>query len=454
MSPRRRAAILSFPLALIAALSLLLFGELSYHRSQTALQDTTDAYDVRLEVERLLRLMVDAESGQRGYLLTGRTDYLKPFAEATQSIGQLLLGMTRFYLAPARSEQMGDFARLARLVETKISEMDVTLQARRDGRENAWRAVIESEIGRETQEQLRQQAVGLALVESARLQSHQAQVSRTLLISRIGVATMTMLSLLAFYFYLRQARQVIALRERQREVLEAERDTLDLEVRERTAQLTELARYLQTSQENQRSLLARELHDELGALLTSAKLDVARLQSRLPAISPEARERIAHLNEVLNSGIALKRRIIEDLRPSALGNLGLLASLDILTREFAKSSGLEVQATLEPVELAPDGELTVYRFVQEALTNIAKYAKAERVDVVLQPNNGGVDISVRDNGKGFDPAVVRSSAHGLVGMRYRVEAERGSMEIDAKPGGGTLLRAWLPSSAAEPSAKP
>ncbi|MBA3625881.1 MAG: CHASE3 domain-containing protein, partial [Methylibium sp.] len=355
MTPRRRAAVLSFPLALIAALSLLLFGELSYHRSQTALRDTTDAYDVRLEVERLLRLMVDAESGQRGYLLTGRTDYLKPFAEATQSIGQLLLGMTRFYSAPARSAQVRDFARLARLVETKISEMDVTVQARRDGREDAWRAVIESEIGRETQEQLRQQAEGLALVESARLQSHQAQVSRSLLVSRIGVATMTMLSVLAFYFYLRQASQVIALRERQREVLEAERDTLDLEVRERTAQLTELAGYLQTSQENQRSLLARELHDELGALLTSAKLDVARLQSRLPAISPEARERIAHLNEVLNSGIALKRRIIEDLRPSALGNLGLLASLDILTREFAKSSGLEVQATLEPVELAPDG---------------------------------------------------------------------------------------------------
>lgn len=455
MTPRRRAAILSFPLALVAALALLLFGELSYHRSQSALRDTTDAYDVRLEVERLLRLMVDAESGQRGYLLTGRTDYLKPFAEATQSIGQLLLGMTRFYSAPERAAQVGDFARLARLVETKISEMDLTVQARRDGREDAWRAVIESEIGRETQEELRQRAEGLALVESARLQSHQAQVSQTLLISRVGVATMTMLSVLAFYFYLRRARQVIDLRERQHEGLQAERDTLDIQVRERTAQLTELARYLQTTQENQRSLLARELHDELGALLTSAKLDVARLQSRLPAPSPEVRERMSHLNEVLNSGIALKRRIIEDLRPSALSNLGLLASLDILTREFAKGSGLEVVTRVEPVELGAEGELTIYRFVQEALTNIAKYAKATRVDVVLQSgkdDEGGISISVRDNGQGFDPATVRSSAHGLVGMRYRVEAERGRMEIDARPGGGTRLKAWLPSVPAESDA--
>lgn len=456
MTPRRRAAALSFPLALLAAFALLLFGELSYHRSQSALRDTTNAYDVRLEVERLLRLMADAESGQRGYLLTGRTDYLKPFAAATQSVGQLLLGMTTYYSAPERRPQMADFVRLARLVETKISEMDVTVQARRDGREDAWRAVIESEIGRETQEELRQQAEGLALVESARLQSHQAQVNRTLWVNRIGVAAMTVLSMLAFYFYLRRARQVIDLRERQREGLQAERDTLDRQVRERTAQLTELARYLQTTQENQRSLLARELHDELGALLTSAKLDVARLQSRLPAPAPEVRERMSHLNEVLNSGIALKRRIIEDLRPSALGNLGLIASLDILTREFAKSSGIEVQTTLEPVELAPEGELTIYRFVQEALTNIAKYAKATRVEVVLQPGGQGphgtegVAISVRDNGEGFDPGKVRSSAHGLVGMRYRVEAERGRMQIETRPNGGTLLTAWLPSTAAQP----
>jgi signal transduction histidine kinase len=447
-SHRRRAAALSFPLALVAALALLLIGEVSFHRSQSALRDTTQAFDVRLEVDRMLRLMVDAESGQRGYLLTGRTDYLKPFAESTQSIGRLLLDMSNYYSDPARSAQMGDFARLARLVETKISEMDITVQARRDGRDDAWRAVIESEIGRETQENIRTLAGRLAKVESARLAVHQAQVSQTLIFSRLGVATLTTLSVLAFYFYLRQARQLIALRERQREALQAERDGLDRQVRERTAQLTELTRYLQTSQENQRSHLARELHDELGALLTSAKLDVARLQSRLAAPSPEARERMAHLNEVLNSGIALKRRIIEDLRPSALGNLGLVASLDILTREFAKSSGLRLTTRFDPVALGEQGDLTVYRFVQEALTNVAKYAQASHVEVTLQTGEPGVAISVRDDGQGFDPDAVRSSAHGLVGMRYRVEASSGRMEIVARPGAGTLLRAWLPSASA------
>ena len=122
-----------------------------------------------------------------------------------------------------------------------------------------------------------------------------------------------------------------------------ERDRLEGEVAARTAQLKELAQHLQTMREDERSRLARELHDELGALLTAAKLDVARLKSRLGAsATPDAAERLAHLNETLNGGIALKRRIIEDLRPSSLSNLGLVAALEILLREFAARSEIAV----------------------------------------------------------------------------------------------------------------
>ena len=120
----------------------------------------------------------------------------------------------------------------------------------------------------------------------------------------------------------------------QKRLAVAERDRLEIEVRERTAQLTELALHLQTAREDERQRLARDLHDELGALLTSAKLDAARIRSRLAGTAPEALDRLAHLVETLNSSIALGRRIIEDLRPSTLSNLGLVAALDILAREF------------------------------------------------------------------------------------------------------------------------
>lgn len=186
-------------------------------------------------------------------------------------------------------------------------------------------------------------------------------------------------------------------------------------------------------------------------MLTAAKLDVARLKSRLTVGStPEVVERLAHLNEQLNSGIALKRRIIEDLRPSSLSNLGLVAALEILLREWGQRSEVEVEGDLQATRpLAPAAELTAYRLVQEALTNIAKYARATKVHVRLADSDdapGQVLVRVADDGVGFaadGPRPVQS--HGLIGMRYRVEAEGGRLSVLSRPGAGTTIQAWLPA---------
>ena len=129
--------------------------------------------------------------------------------------------------------------------------------------------------------------------------------------------------------------------------------SLEQEVAARTAQLTELAQHLQTVREDERSRLARELHDELGALLTAAKLDVARLKSRLGAsAAPRLAERLAHLNDALNGGIALKRSIIEDLRPSSLSNLGLVAALEILAARVRRRAARSRSSSGSAGELA------------------------------------------------------------------------------------------------------
>ena len=161
-------------------------------------------------------------------------------------------------------------------------------------------------------------------------------------------------------------------------------------------------------------------------------------------MSPEVAERLLHLNKLLNDGIALKRQIIENLRPSSLSNLGLVAALEIVTSEFATASGLKVHALLQPVHLSNSGELTTYRLVQEALTNIAKYAKASEVWVSLAEQGATATISVRDNGSGFDPHAPQQAAHGLLGMRYRVEAEGGQMTLSSEQGHGTVIEARLP----------
>jgi signal transduction histidine kinase len=262
---------------------------------------------------------------------------------------------------------------------------------------------------------------------------------------------MAALSLLALFMYLRQTATLDRALADEAQRVAGERDRLEQEVAARTAQLKELAQHLQTIREDERSRLARELHDELGALLTAAKLDVARLKSRLGATaSADAAERLQHLNDALNGGIALKRRIIEDLRPSSLNNLGLVAALEILLREFETRSELKVVGRLEPVHVSAAAQLTIYRLVQEALTNVVKYAKASEVVVTLQPSgDGGALVSVRDDGVGFDMGKPRLASHGLLGMRYRVEANGGSMRLESSPGQGTLIEATLPEERPE-----
>ena len=146
---------------------------------------------------------------------------------------------------------------------------------------------------------------------------------------------------------------------------------------------------------------------------------MARLKSKVDAQAPEIAERLKHLTETLNSGIALKRRIIEDLRPSSLFSLGLTASLEILAREFEQRSNVEVDLNLEAVDLPESVQLTVYRMVQESLTNIGKYANASKVLVAVHNYPTHVTVQIRDDGEGFDTSKVHSSAHGLMGMRHR-----------------------------------
>ncbi len=177
---------------------------------------------------------------------------------------------------------------------------------------------------------------------------------------------------------------------------------------------------------------------------------MARIKSKLPPDASELADRLKHLTETLNQGIALKRRIIEDLRPSSLSNLGLVASLEILTREFADSSGVEVEIALEPVELDPTSELTIYRMVQEALTNIGKYAKAQKVSVSLRNYVYHAEVSVRDDGIGFDPSKLPQASHGLVGMRHRIEASGGRLDINSQPGSGSRITGTIPRRAAKP----
>lgn len=439
---KSRTMAVSLPFALLAALVLIGINEAGHMRSQEAVVAMNEGQQTRNAVNRLLQSMLDAETGQRGYLLTGNETYLEPYDKAVVTVQANLDELRNRYLKSP--DDLQQFANLSREVSRKLAEMELSLRLRRQGNEDAWKFILHTDVGKEHMQSIRKQAHALIDRSAQTVEDSRHQIVQSLMLSRIGIATVTAIGLLAFYMYLRQARTLQQISQREQDVLEHERERLEGLVRDRTASLSELASHLQQVREDERGFLARELHDELGALLTSAKLDVARLKSKIDHQAPDIAERLKHLNETLNSGIALKRRIIEDLRPSSLSNLGLTAALEILTREHAEGAGIEVETNLEAVELTEATQLTVYRLVQEALTNISKYAKAKKVLVTVHGYPTHVAVQVRDDGAGFDPAGVGPTSHGLAGMRHRVEAAGGRLTITSSADSGTLISAVLP----------
>lgn len=432
---------LSLALAGLAALTLVTVNEAGYRQSYRAVQEVRQTQSARLALSKLLQSIVDAETGSRGYLLTGETSYRSPYDRAASDVAGQISTLRGLYADHPREAAL--LETLSTHVARKLAEMDMSVRLRAGGNEDAWKFVITTDVGREEMEAIRTKVNELILVSDEALARGQRQIAQSLTFGRIGIAVVALVALLAFYLYLRQTHALRSAGERQQDILQRERNALETEVRDRTGMLAELATHLQEVRETERGYLARELHDELGSLLTAAKLDVARLKSRL-ADSPDAIQRLQHLTELLNSGIALKRRIIEDLRPSSLSNLGLVASLEILGREFADRSGIQVDITLEPVELDESKQLTVYRMVQESLTNISKYAEASRATIAMYKRGTDVVVDVKDNGKGFDTQRVRPSTHGLAGMRHRVETARGTLTLASTPGEGSHLSATLP----------
>ncbi len=233
--------------------------------------------------------------------------------------------------------------------------------------------------------------------------------------------------------------------------LERQNKLLEQAVHDRTAELRELAGYLITAREDEKAHLARELHDELGSLLTAAKLNLARLRNTLfedPAIA----DRLKQVNRLLDEGISLKRRIVEDLRPSSLATFGLTISLANLCAEVGTRLNITIKVEFDEVHLTQDGHLAIYRLVQEALNNVCKHAKATRVRVSIKSEPILVRVQIEDDGIGFDPSGPRSAAHGIAGMRFRIEQLDGRMSVASSPGAGTLLEAILPMALAAAAA--
>ncbi len=227
------------------------------------------------------------------------------------------------------------------------------------------------------------------------------------------------------------------------------------DVTQRRLELAELAqsreslRRLSTSvveaREEERRRIARELHDELGQRLTALKMEL----SALPGVGAQAarQERVDGLMTMLDDTLASVRRISADLRPMMLDDLGLNAAIEWLARDMARRMGIEITVRLSENDAPVDDRVAtaVFRMVQEALTNVARHARATDVTVLLQQHDGELELVVEDNGTGYPKdAMKREGSFGLLGMRERATMLGGHLEFGNAPGSGARLTVRLP----------
>ncbi len=222
----------------------------------------------------------------------------------------------------------------------------------------------------------------------------------------------------------------------------ATRAAIALDLSERVSR--DAVRRVVDAQEQERTRLARELHDETGQALTSILLGLKSVEQE--SVAEEDRERVAALRELVVSTLQDVRRLAVELRPAALDDFGLAPALERLAETHRTHDGVavDVEVRLGDDRLPAEVETTVYRIVQEALTNVARHANAARISILVARKNGNVVAVIEDDGSGFDPGSVGDDSLGLAGIRERVALVGGRLRLETAPGKGTTLAAEVP----------
>jgi signal transduction histidine kinase len=411
---------------------------------------SSEVYQSQLRLQALgefAALVTDAETGQRGYLLTGNDAYLEPYRAATPKIDSALDRLRDSYV---QSEQGTAKVRELRILTgKKLGELeDAIVTSQKAGSAPALN-IVRTNVGKRFMDEILAIVTAMrdqeAVAFAAATAQQRSDLRRSVWVSSLGLALNIGLVLLAARVVYGEMRR----RARQASDLRDQKQELERLVEERTRELVSLSTHLQGVSEQEKSALSRELHDELGGLLVAARMDLSWLQQRLPTTDPGVEQRFRRIHESLNAGIDLKRRVVEDLRPTLLDNMGLFAALRWQLRETCRRKGLRSSESIPEKEMpfTPEAAIGVFRIVQEALTNILKHADAKSAHLSVEIEGNMFRLVISDDGVGLPAERLRTIAsHGLASMRHRVSALGGSWKVHSPSAGGTVVSASIPLS--------
>jgi signal transduction histidine kinase len=441
-------------LAAVFNLGALWVTETSYDRVRSLADAVLDTQRRTSAIERIALHLVGAEAGLRGFVITGDDAYVAPLRAAQQELGGEITALAE--RVRGNPVQASLTESLGRLAKQEMAELEATYALRRDQGLAPAQAAMSTHYAKLTMDTVRLTLDGMMReeerVRAARLDDlRQNQVAIRLGVFAIALLNFMMVTLGAIFLWReikRQAHAASALKRRGAE--------LEAEVEARTAELRELSHFLERVREQEKGHVARELHDELGGTLTAAKIDLQLMGERLKA-DPKIAARLARVSSALDEAIAVKRRIIEDLRPTLLDNLGIAAALRWQCEQYTKRTNCACDVELhdDHLQLPSEASIAFYRIAQEALTNITKYARASKVSVALTREGERWHLRVHDNGVGIDLAKQHNpTSHGLTSIRERARALGGEVIFSGGPGHGTTVDVWLPMPLTMPAPAP
>jgi len=226
-----------------------------------------------------------------------------------------------------------------------------------------------------------------------------------------------------------------------------ERKEIEQEIRASREQLRELSSHLQTVREEEKAIIAREIHDELGGNLTALKMDISWLACKLPPEMEDALEKTRSMADLVDTSVHAMRRIVTELRPTVLDDLGLLAAMRWQASEFTKRYGIQCKVAMhgEEINVGEGYRIALFRIFQESLTNAARYSKADLVLVDVWREHDKIALDIVDNGIGLpEDKAMDPTAHGLRGMMERARTLGGTVEIGSAPGEGVAISVRIP----------
>lgn len=426
---RHRSAILIAVCALALIIAFRIYEDFYDTRALRVLERAREASRA---TSRLLTVVLDAETGQRGYLLSKSPSYLAPFQSAIESLPEILKQFRR--AIESLPIDKSDAERAQELTQAKIKELSRTVHLMQAHQEDAAFQIVRSGSGDVLMQQLRDVCLQLerSYDQYAAMEYDSSETRRqvSLVVTAGGIVLAGAILILAGERLSRSS---------------SEQYRLLLRIAEREQQYQRLADRLQVVREEEREHLAREIHDVLGQSLTGIKLDLSAVARRLESGNPQvAIQKLKEGSAAVDESIRLLRRIATELRPPLLDHIGLAAAISAHAKEVTARTGLEFALDLSNsmMPLTPDQRIALYRIYQESLTNIIRHANATKVWVTLACNDGVVKIRVKDDGKGFNSADAVQSL-GLLGMRERARSVAADFSVSSQPEKGTVVEVSL-----------